>query len=157
MEDYTVTRRSVNKMGAWAMPVVLAAVAAPAAQGSQPPPAYNACAVGDLKSLGVDKWEKGGEEKYQGVQVYNNTSVDMHLTGTVSNVTPAFVTVNGADACGPRTPGGNVSFDYTVPAGGSVLLSVVVDKNSDNDACWLSAGCGQYHMKTVGKIDRLGQ
>ena len=152
-----LTRREVNLGAAWSVPVVLAAVAAPAAQGSQPPPPdTNPCTNGTLQISTEDKWQKGkGGDLWETIKVTNNGGVDLHLTGTIRNVSTHFVGVEGADNWSERTNGGQVTFDYTVPATGFVYLRVLVTEGSDNDAAWVEPGCGtRIHVKTIAKKDR---
>lgn len=160
MEDYTVTRRSVNKAGAWAMPVVLAAIAAPAAQGSQTPPEPTPVCIAGVTFTGLDSWQKNGNGPlWQGVQFYNSTSKDITLKGTVDNASSHLYGVDGADTFTLSGPGNDANFTATIPAGGSVILRVEVETESDNDSCFLTVDvCAvRFHMKTVGKNDRLGQ
>lgn len=138
--------------------MILLGVATPARAGSQPPPIdTNPCTNGTLTMTKVDQWQKnGGGDLWQGVLVKNNGGTDIILNGLVRNVSPHFVSIDGANTWTHSKQGGEVAFSYTVLAGTSVILRVRVEEASDNDACRISAGCGtDVHLKTVGKLDRI--
>lgn len=156
-------RRTLVKAGAWTAPVIMFAVAAPTASASPNtvPIDTNPCTNGTLTIELLDPWQKNDNpNQWQGVQVYNHGSQAFELNGRVENSSAHLLGVTGVspDLFTPSKNGNNADFMVMVPPRGSVVLRVEVEDNSDNDTCFLTVDCsGRLHMKTVNKIDRLGE
>ena len=155
----TPDRRTVLSGIAWTTPAVLLAVATPAVAGSQPPPPVdtNPCTNGTLTVTPMDKWQKGsGGSLWQTLEVYNNTDADYELYGRVEQSSAHLLGVGGAETYLADSKN-SANFVAVIPAEGTVIMNVFVTEGSDNDSCWLYLdACGvRYHMKTLGKNDRI--
>ena len=158
MTDNLIDRRTINAGAVWAVPTVLAAVAAPAAAGSQdptdPPPV---CIPGvSYRWEGIDSWN--GNNLPQGITIVNNTGRTITVEGEVTN-TPNFVDVGNPDATVVLAHNGG-TFAISVPTGTSVTLRIGVEKASNNSTGFMRLttacdGLGRFQMKSVNKIDRL--
>jgi hypothetical protein len=154
-----VSRRAVNAGAVWSVPVILTAVAAPTASASPigPPDPPPICIPGvSYAWVGIQLWN--GQNLPQGIQIYNNTGRVIAVNGDVEN-TPDFVDVGNEDATVMLAHNGG-SFSIDVPDGGSVILRIGVEYESNNSTGFmqLSSACdglGRFKMKTVHKIDRL--
>lgn len=156
-----VDRRAVVKAAgvAWSVPAVLHAVAAPAVAGSipPPPPPPPPCIDGvSFNWVDVQQWN--GRTLPQGIEVYNDSGRDVTLTGYVSN-TPSYAGIGVPGATEKIAKNGG-SFSVVIPNGGSVILRITVDKDTNNSTGFMTFtsvcdGEGTFQMKTVGKIDRV--
>lgn len=153
-----INRRTVLSGIAWTTPVVMLAVAAPAAAASQPPPIdTNPCTNGTLTVTTLDKWQTGnGGDLWQALEIYNHTTTKLTVAGRVESSSAHLVGVDGTESwVGPKK--NTATWETEIPPLGSVILSVRVEESSDNDACWLyiDACALRIHMKTIGKNDRI--
>lgn len=125
-----LTRRDVNKAAAWAMPVVLAAVAAPAVNASTVPPPPVCVDPEGLKIVpapGTDFKENNG----QGFTLVKGDSIFIDNVGPYDHITVTITAWTSAHQDGIQLVG--ASGDTLLPLtkdGNRASVDLIVEKNS---------------------------
>jgi hypothetical protein len=155
----TIERRTIAKGLAWSTPVILFGVASPAASASGLPPGVdtNPCTNGTLTLEYLDLNQWNGKTLPQALQITNNTSTTKVFGGEVQNVSGHLHSLEGATTFVPDPQKkGDAKYTVTLPAGGTVILRIMVEQGADNSVGFLTLpDCGlRKQMKTVGFQDR---